>query len=488
MGTSNRAAVAILLGLCAAPALWAAEPAPPPRLALTPCRLPGVPDEARCGTYEVFENRDARAGRKITLNVAVLPALGPDRVPDPIVFFDGGPGEPSVASAGWHQENLLPLRARRDILLVDARGTGRSASLDCEESAAARFQGYLDGFMPVNQVRACRDLLRQRADLSQYTTERIVDDMAEVSAALGYEKVNAMGVSYGTRAVLVFLRRHPGRVRAAVLSAVVPTDTRVPLYAARDAQRSLETVFAECAREPACAAAFPDPAADLATVLRQVEQKPVPVEIADPETGQKVSMVLNRSGVVQTLRYMLYNNRGVARILLVLSQAARGNFAPLGEMAHLFGSALTAASWGMYLSVTCAEDVAFIREEEIAAAVAGTFLGDFRARRQIEACREWPAAKIDPGFLQPVVSDTPVLAFSGARDPATPPGNGEQIMRHLKRGRLLVVPHGAHRVLGGEGAGCPVGMIRQFLDAASAEGLDTSCLEKIQPVRFVLPG
>src|SRR5438045_5778648 len=105
-------------------ALWAGSStaAAGPALSLHPCHLPGVPDEVRCGTLEVFENRDAKSGRRIALAVAVLPALGPDRLPDPVAFFDGGPGEATLEDAGYFQDHLKPLRSRHDILLVDARG------------------------------------------------------------------------------------------------------------------------------------------------------------------------------------------------------------------------------------------------------------------------------------------------------------------------------------------------------------------------------
>lgn len=477
---------AILLLTLAPLSALAEDGAAPSRLALSPCRLPGVPDEARCGTYAVFENRDTRAGRKIALNVAVLPATGPQRLPDPIAFFDGGPGEPSVSDAAWHEENLASLRLRRDILLVDARGTGQSGSLACAESAADRIQGYLEDFLPVDQVRACRDLLQARADLTQYTTDRIVDDMAEVAAALGYDKLNLMGTSYGTRAVLVFLRRHPERVRTATLLGALPVDARVPIGAARNAQRTLEALLSDCERDRACGVAFPDLRADLAAVLRRVEEKPVPVEVTDPDTEAKVSLVLTREGVAQTLRYMLYGDFGRARLPLAVHRAAGGDFGFLGTLAYVFGSATSEGSRGLYLSVTCAEDVPFLHEDEIPAAVEGTFLGDLRIRRQIAACREWPAAKLGPEFLRPVVSDVPVLALAGERDPATPPENGREVIRHLKRGRLLVVPNRSHAVVGAEGSECVVGVIEEFIDRGSADRLYTGCIERMPPVPFLL--
>lgn len=81
--------------------LWASAPgsaAEPPRTApeLAPCKEPGMPPGTRCGTYEVFENRAARTGRKIPLRVVVVPASGPGRLPDPIAYFAGGPGEASI--------------------------------------------------------------------------------------------------------------------------------------------------------------------------------------------------------------------------------------------------------------------------------------------------------------------------------------------------------------------------------------------------------
>jgi pimeloyl-ACP methyl ester carboxylesterase len=211
----------------------------------------------------------------------------------------------------------------------------------------------------------------------------------------------------------------------------------------------------------------------------------VPVEITDPDTNEKVAMTLSREGMAQTVRYMLYADFGRARIPLALHRAAGGDFRFLGEMAYLFSSAVEKSARGLYLSVTCAEDVAFIREKEIPAAVAGTFLGDFRIRRQIAACKEWPAARVGRDFLLPVVSGAPVLALSGELDPTTPPSNGEQVVRSLKRGRLIVVPHRGHGVVGAAGSDCVVGVIDQFITAGAAEKLDTSCVEKVPATPFL---
>ncbi|HEY3569865.1 MAG TPA: alpha/beta hydrolase, partial [Thermoanaerobaculia bacterium] len=142
----------------------AAGPPAPPRLTLGACTNPDLPKDARCGTYEVFENRAARKGRKISLRVVVLPALGPDRKPDAITVFGGGPGQASVRWGVGLSQELAPLRQHRDFLLVDMRGTGGSAPLNCPEMLDA--QAFLDSFTPAAGARACAERLRKTADLT----------------------------------------------------------------------------------------------------------------------------------------------------------------------------------------------------------------------------------------------------------------------------------------------------------------------------------
>ena len=180
----NRAAILFIFGLSALSLLSvgagrAAAPPAAPRLTLGPCTDPSLPKDARCGTYEVFENRAARKGRKIPLRVVVLPALGPDRQPDAITVFAGGPGQASVRWGIVLSQDLASLRQHRDFLLVDMRGTGGSAPLDCSEMRD--HQDFLDFFTPAAGARACAERLRKTADLSQYTTDK--SDLDSLKAA-----------------------------------------------------------------------------------------------------------------------------------------------------------------------------------------------------------------------------------------------------------------------------------------------------------------
>ncbi len=226
-----------------------------PRLTLESCTIPGVEGEVRCGVHHVFENRQARTGRTIPLFIAVLPALEMPAAPDPLFVLAGGPGQAATSLAGFANTAFSGVRRNHDIVLVDLAGTGRSASLQCPMYRSAR--DLVGDFYPSARVRACRDSLATHANLRRYTTSVLMDDLDEVRAALGYDRINIYGTSYGTRAALVYVRQHGDRVRAIVLKAVAPPTMRGTMHYARDTERSLEQLFQACAADSACSAAFP---------------------------------------------------------------------------------------------------------------------------------------------------------------------------------------------------------------------------------------
>ena len=284
----------------------------------------------------------------------------------------------------------------------------------------------------------------------------------------------------------VFLSRHPEQVRSIVLEGVDPTDERMPIHVARHAQQALDGLFAECAGDPACHGAFPNLEADFAAALARVTAAPVTVEISHPATGKPEPVRLTRAGFAQTVRYMLYVPSTALTIPAYVHAAAAGDFRPLAETAFSFASNLTQLSDGFYLSATCPEDVAFVDRAEVPAAVAGTFLGDFRARQQLAACAEWPARKLPRSVLEPVRSPVPALVVSGERDPATPAANGERVASHLPNSLHLVVADGAHSTEGMPGAECLFDLMTDFIEAGTVRGLDSSCVARITRAPFLL--
>jgi pimeloyl-ACP methyl ester carboxylesterase len=448
-------------------------------LKLEPCGLPGQPKNWRCGTYTVNENRAARAGRTIDLNIVVLPAKSEDRRPDPIFFLSGGPGGAATRTArgrsfGWYGVD-------RDIVLVDQRGTGRSNPLFCDTPGSDEdVQGYLDPLFTPDVFEPCRERLEHVADLTQYTTPIAMDDLNEVRAALGYDVINLWGGSYGTRAALVYMRRHPETVRAAILNGVAPIAFRNPLYHAWEAQRALEKTFGECEADDACSAAFPDLREEFRQLIASLEDEPATVTIPHPATNEPVSVRLTRYAFAEALRTTMYYLPAARDVPLLIHRAYNGDFDVFAREGIASNRGIVESlAFGMLLSVTCPEDLARIDPAEIPALTAGTFLGDDRVRNQLAACSIWPNGAVPADYGDPVSVETPTLLLSGTLDPVTSPRWGAEAAGQLPNSVHIVVP-GAHGVRGG----CVTGIIQQFLASASTDAVDASCVESVRLAPF----
>ena len=458
-------------------------------ITLSPCEPRGIPGPAKCGTFEVFENRATRKGRKININIIVLPATGAQREPDPFFYFAGGPGSGASEDAPGIARAFAKIREHRDLVFVDQRGTGQSSALDCTLFDPQNPQSYFESFFPVEDVRKCRAKLEPKADLTLYTTTIAMVDIDEVRAALGYDKINLLGASYGTRAAMVYLRQHPKSVRNVMLQGVSPTNMYMPGDYPVQTERALQGVLAECAADEACNKAFPNIKNEARAVLERLNKGPVDVEFQISGVPGPIKVTLSRNLAAEAIRYMLYNAGGAVRVPLFLHQAAQGNFAPIAQAAFRFRRTLVGTgSNGMYLTVTCAEDVPWIKrsEGESKNFNLNTFLGDYRWEQQREACALWPRARVEADFFKPVRSDVPVLILTGEWDPVTPPANGEFVARTFPNSLQVVVPHGAHGLGGLEGIECIERLSAEFVAGGTTKGLDTSCVKNIRRKGFVL--
>ena len=460
---------------------------PKPSLALKTCQVRGIKGDAKCGTLGVFENRATRKGRKIPINVVVLPATGAKREPDAVFYFAGGPGSAATEDAPGIADILARIREHRDLVFVDQRGTGQSNPLDCTLFNPTDQQSFLGSFFPVDDIRKCREQLELNADLTLYTTEIAMDDLDDVRAALGYEQINLYGASYGTRAALVYLRQHPKHVRTAMLHGVAPTNQLMPLNFPQDNERALQGVLSECEADEACSKAFPQLKKNAQRVLEELLQSPAQVELQMPGSKDPVKLTLNRNLAAEAIRYMLYSPGGASRVPLVLHTAAQGNYGPLTRAALNFRRNIVATgSNGMYLSITCAEDLPWVNAKEAEKLGANTFLGDYRYRQQNEACALWPRAKIDSKYAEPVRSDKPVLIMTGEWDPVTPPAHGDAVAKTLPNSLHLVVNDGAHGLSGLNGIECLDRLMTEFVERGTVKGLDTTCVKNIKRSGFAL--
>ena len=235
----------LLLALCA-PGLAQATA---PSIEWTPCTPDGATEAFRCGALLVPEDHARPDSRRIKLHLVVAPALDADPKRAPLFELAGGPGVSAASGASFYANEGASHRQHRDIVLVDQRGTGESTPLRCAELELA---SPLARMYPPDAVRRCRATLATHADLSKYTTQQSVADLELVRKTLGHERVDLFGLSYGTRLALASIEHAPAHVRSAVLIGVVPADARLPLWHARNAQQTLDQVFADCEADSTC--------------------------------------------------------------------------------------------------------------------------------------------------------------------------------------------------------------------------------------------
>ena len=371
---------------------------------------------------------------------------------------------------------------------MDQRGTGGSAGLECHLRDPQDPQSYLDDFIPPARAAACRDSLARVADLTRYTFPELAHDTDAVRRALGYEQLDLWGGSYGTRAALVYMRMYPARVRSAVLVGVVPMSFLQPRSYAHSTEAALAGLFAECRADAACNAAFPNVEQELRTVAARLEQGPAEAEILDPGTRRRVRLRLPRGTFAETIRKMMYNPGSARLIPFAVHRAHEGDYRPIIRAA--LGDRRNSAagsSWGLYLALTCTEDVPFISLDEAARTNGRTLLGDYRVTQQAAACAGWPRGTVPAGYHEPVRSDVPTLLISGTLDPVTPASGGTEAAATLPNGVHLVMPGGAHGSGGMPGDACVDSLVVRFVKAGSARGLDVEgCAARIRPPPFTL--
>jgi pimeloyl-ACP methyl ester carboxylesterase len=444
--------------LAVAAVALAAASARPPTLLLTPCDVQSVP--AGCGTLLVPENRAKPDGRKIGLNVVVVPARHKAE-PDAFTYLAGGPGGAATEETYTIVSSLAAVHDRHDIVLVDQRGTGRSHPLECPPEppapTAAKLRAYL---------RSC--VAAAPGDMTQYGTRAAADDLDAVRKALGYDQLDVYGVSYGATVAQVYLRRHRSAVRTLILDGA--TLLQVPFYSrfARNADRALADVARRCAAAPACARAFPHWRQTFDRLVRAWNAHPVHRTPTATIDGDELA------GVVQR---MLLDPDTAASIPLVVARAAAGRYGPLN--AQIEPGTFTRQL--MFWSVWC-------NEPWVGLGVRGpwhtpfdgyteTTLAQYRA-----TCRDLPR-RPEPASAWTVPRTTvPLLVLAGGADPQDPRTNLPGLRRYFPDSRVLVVPGFGHGV--GQ-YGCLGGLVSIFVDDAGSQSLDPRCIKAIRPPPFL---
>ena len=460
------------------------------------------PANVHCGWLTVPENRARPEGRSIRLPVVVLAATGPDPAPDPLLILSGGPGQWAIDSVlpRFTADFAAPLQAKRDLVIFDQRGSGRSQpALNCPE-----VQSYRDSLGVLTTTaedleidseifRACNDrLLREGNDLSGYSSAATARDIDDLMTALGYDRFNLYGLSYGTRVALTAMRDlDSARIRSAVLDSVVPLQTDL-VKTGSAVERSFDKLLADCAADPACNAAFPNLRQTSFDLIDRLNREPLTLMPVDPATQQPFPAIISGDRLVRLAESGFQSAALIPFIPTFVTTTAAGHpdllNAALGVVA-----APELYSPGVQNAVLCNEETPLIdaaRAQQEQALVNPLLAHTYAVPDALmRACPHFGLPAPDPVENQPVHSDVPTLIFAGDYDPNTPSTLGRLAAETLPNSHFFEFRGFGHVVLfqataPAEGPACSMQVMAAFLDDPQ-QSPDGSCVAAIPPPHFV---
>lgn len=464
----TRPALTLALAALLAPALAFAQSG-------KDCHLPGTEESLRC--HRLAVPLDHRApGATLSLHVVVAPALRESARRDPLFLLAGGPGEAGSDLVPLLNSTFRKVRATRDIVLIDQRGTGLSGKLDCKPGK--NVETATEDEM-LAETRACIKGLNKRFNL--YTTEQAARDIELVRATLGYERINLWGGSYGSRLAQVYARLFPGSVRAMVLDGVAAPDQVVPA-GARDAQAALDALFRQCADDTVCATAFPNLRSEFDALAARLAKAPATLHLPDPRTAEPSKVEMTSTRFLGTVHNILYSQADSRRLPFLIHSAYQDRWQPFiarSNVSRDFASD-SGPAMPLHLAVVCAEDFPRLTPQLLEEDTRGSFLGAPQIMRIGKMCETMAVPPVP--YKEPAMIEAPVLLMSGALDPVTPPRRAEAARKYMKNAQHLVVKNGGHIV---SPLGCMPRLMRSFLDQPGV-ALKAECLSEIPAPTFQL--
>lgn len=451
------------------------------KIPLKYCHINNFSEEVLCGSYTVEENRQQPNGRTIDIKVAVLPAVSEAKEPDPYVLFAGGPGQGARAMGRYVQLAFRGVNETRDIVLIDQRGMGDSAPLTCEmpEVDLTSMDSEVMNEMYQEMIKDCANNLD--ADLTQYTQDIANQDIHEILVALGYDKVNLYGASWGTRSALLYANQYPDQVRTVTVDGTAPLSNKVPLYFTRDAEKTINLLLQDCRNDAGCSEAFADLDERFIEFMNNYPEDGIKTMLADPNTGKLTEVTISKDVVISAIRTILYSPVTTRMLPLAIEKMLDNDFRPLAGIMAAGGDA--GMTLGATLTILCAEEYSRFTENDMAERAKDGFEAGTFARLMYESCQLWPKAPLPEIYTQTLEQQMPTLILSGSLDPVTPPYWGEEMKAHFPNSLHLIAPNTGHNVAP---VGCADDLITEFVKTASFDGIDASCLDDIKRPTFFL--
>jgi hypothetical protein len=422
----------------------------------------------KCGYLTVLEDRSKPTGATVRLLVARVPPVGVPARPGIGTSVSANVGDPGPLSGSIAEGTT---RLQRVNIQSEQRGSGPNStpSLRCPETDAmqARAADARTGDVSLvadfaAAVKACATRLRASGvDLAQYDSAASAADLEDLRTAAGVNTWAYIG-SYGTqsRTVFEYLHRYPGHTRSAYLDSPWFPEIDELTGGVTGTKEALQAMFDACAADPTCAHSYPR--------LQQTWQRALtrltttPLRGTGINEGEPVPVLVDAGKLLRMARFALGGD-GPDNLTLLpsfIKDAAAGKLAP--ELANqvvtdpIFCAGYRPAcadqsdfSLGVYLSTFCRDQLPFINQATLTAAIAGDpiYRDVFARSPYLAACKAWPVAPA-PTAPHRETSPTPQLFFSGQFDSYSSPAATRAEAARLEHAWPLIVPGQTHNALG----------------------------------------
>lgn len=443
---------------------------------------PFFADVADCGYVTVPENRTSGSDRTTKLAVLRVKAIG-DNPGLPVVRGSGGPGGPGIAATQAAVLMHEPLLQNHDFVYFTQRGTKLAEPfLDCPAYNEAGPAGLLAGSTD-EEIREARrtayqacieDFKAQGVDLSAYTTSENAADVADISAALGYDKIVYYGASYGTQLGQFVAKEHPDLVAGVALDGVVPL-TATKMIQVTDIPGSFTQIWDACAADEACNAAYPDPEGELRKVVDSLNATPVTLSV--DVDGTPTDVVVNGQTAMSALSEAMVQAGFNQKLPSVVYRMSAGDLQY--ALAPLVAPRLEPedAANIQHYTINCSDDP--MTQADIAANTEGVdplyagLVAD-QATRDADACDALGLTQLPDSTDVPLAGELPTLLIQGGLDPFTPVSGGDTVVNGLTKVTNAKVPGGKHVLVPSNP--CAVQILAAFADDPTST-LDTSCID-----------
>ncbi|APQ17149.1 alpha/beta hydrolase [Maribacter hydrothermalis] len=429
------------------------------------------------GILEVPENRQNPDSRTLKLVYKILKAKKADSLKAPIVLLQGGPGGATITMEAFWENN--PLRDDRDIVLMDQRGTGESQA-NCTDIGKAMFNILRQDLTQEGEIKAldsvfseCKKTMKKnRVDLAGYNSKENAADFEDLRIALGYDKWNLFGGSYGSRLGLTIMRDFPNSVRSSVLASILAPETNFFNATIRNLENSLFSVLELCDQNEDCNNQYPNLKNRLLKTLKKLQTEPLRLDYEDK------AFVLNSQDALILLFMNLYDRNSISSIPLLINALEKGEPKPLKNAIKNIGDMYNFINWSMNYSVMVYEELPFYDAAALKKEVKQSTIIEFDSisfALSDKLAANWHSFRATDFENQPVVSEIPTLIASGGLDHVTPPSNATEALKHLKNGYGILFPDEGHNIMNP----CFLKIAKEFINNPSQKpNIDCSSIRK----------